>query len=87
MKHIINYTVHVQQKLLFVVPGSTPPTEISEELVRFVEENTRAQRDSHLWLDLHVSRLTSSSFGAIRKAGPNCTSLINRVMGVDTLNR
>jgi hypothetical protein len=53
---------------------------ISEDLVSFIETNTKQQAGSDLWIRLHDYRISSSLFGDVLRATNRCSSLIKRIM-------
>lgn len=60
---------------------------IDQDLSAYIEEQTRGQRESTLWKDLHKGRITSSLFGDVLHAGPNPASLIQRIFTGSNLDK
>lgn len=57
---------------------------ITFEQMKLVEENTRQQRNSSLWLQLRENRITASNFGAVLSAikrQHHTETLFNRLKG------
>ena len=83
------YHVQVDPKRFILDPSPSQVQELIEgmtlphEMVLAIEENTRKQTDSTLWLALHNGRLTSSRFGEIlrRKEDTNPAVLVKSIMG------
>jgi len=60
---------------------AVPPISIEDDLVQYVEAQTRGQRDCNVWKGLHKGRITSSLFGAVLKAGQSPSqSLIKQII-------
>ncbi|XP_069100988.1 uncharacterized protein [Argopecten irradians] len=74
------------QQLIYTANTSIPAT-IDKELQEYVEKNTRQQRESELWLDLHKGRITSSRFGDVMASGPSPNSLIKELLNGSSLNK
>lgn len=67
---------------------TVPPPLIEEELVKFIEEKTREQRDCEMWRALHIGRITSSMFGDVLIArDPPPKSLINQILYGSNLDK
>ena len=64
-----------------------PPLTIEDELLKFIEENTRKQNVDKTWRDLHIGRITSSIFGDVLKAGEYPHSLIEQILHGSSLKR
>ena len=60
---------------------------IDQDLVRYIEEQTRPQRDSDLWKKLHLGRITSSIFGDVIQAGEKPTSLLQQILYGSNLDK
>ncbi|XP_033727563.1 uncharacterized protein LOC117316887 [Pecten maximus] len=67
--------------------SNLPQLSIDQDLVEYIEINTRSQRSSDMWQKLHIGRLTSSIFGDVLHAGPQPNSLVKQIVEGSNLNR
>ena len=79
MHHSKSQHGDIENHMLLFTFLATPPT-IEEDLVLYIEEQTREQRMSRLWKALHYGRITSSMFGDVLQSGDKPASLINHIL-------
>ncbi|XP_069126936.1 uncharacterized protein [Argopecten irradians] len=79
-----NHYAEKMRDMRSIFPNTAIPTTIDKELQEYVEKkNTRQQRESELWLDLHKGRITSSRFGDVMASGLSPNSLIKELLLVN----
>jgi hypothetical protein len=66
-------------KLYVGMGAAFPSGQLDEELVSHIEHITRQQDKCDLWHELHIGRLTSSSFGQIFRS-KNSPSLLHSIL-------
>ncbi|CAG2256518.1 unnamed protein product [Mytilus edulis] len=76
-----------KMKEMLYTENNLPPPSIERELVDYIERNTRLQRGSTVWRDLHKGRITSSIFGDVIAAGRSPNSLIRQITEGSSLDR
>ncbi|CAG2188608.1 unnamed protein product [Mytilus edulis] len=76
-----------KMKEMLYTENNLPPPSIERELVDYIESNTRLQRGSTVWRDLHKGRITSSIFGDVMAAGRSPNSLIRQITEGSSLDR
>ena len=63
------------------------PAEIKVELVTYIENTTRDQRLSDMWIKLHIGRITSSISADVLHTGSRNASLVITIKEGSSLNR
>nr|XP_022300882.1 uncharacterized protein LOC111109087 [Crassostrea virginica] len=81
------HPLHLKMEKMVFSTENTPPPTIEEDLVRYIEEQTREQRMSRLWKALHYGRITSSMFGDVLQSGDNPASLLNQILHGSNLDK
>ena len=66
---------------------TVPPMTIDEELVAYIENHTKGQRNNREWLELHKGRITSSIFGDVLHSRDKPLSLVKNIIEGSGLNR
>ncbi|XP_078339029.1 uncharacterized protein LOC111113595 [Crassostrea virginica] len=81
------HPLHLKMEKMVFSENNVPPPMIDQDLVRYIEEQTRPQRDSDLWKKLHLGRITSSIFGDVIQAGEKPTSLLQQILYGSNLDK